>query len=141
MIQRIQSLWLFLSAASAAIFCYLPIYNGTILGNPPRDYFVQENLILFALSILVAVISFVNIFFFKNRVQQKILIVANVLFTIAVFVLQYFLVETLIKETQIIIGNWQIAAILPLFIVVFHCFAYVGIRKDEKLLSSADRMR
>lgn len=141
MIQRIQSLWLLLSAASAAIFCYLPIYNGTILGNPPRDYNVQENLILFTLSILVGVISFVTIFLFKNRTQQKILIVANILLTVAVFVLQYFLVETLKKDTQIIIGNWQIAAILPLFIVFFHFFAYIGIRKDEKLLSSADRMR
>jgi hypothetical protein len=33
------------------------------------------------------------------------------------------------------------AAMLPIFIIIFHIFAFVGIRKDEKLLSSADRMR
>jgi hypothetical protein len=42
---------------------------------------------------------------------------------------------------QIPQGNWEISAILPIFILLFQVFAFIGIRKDEKLLSSADRMR
>jgi len=82
-----------------------------------------------------------NIFFFKNTPRKKMLIVVNILLTIAVFVLQYFLIEALRKELGMASGNWQIAAILPVFIIMFHVFAYKGITHDEALLNSADRMR
>jgi hypothetical protein len=51
------------------------------------------------------------------------------------------LIEIFKKESGIIQGDWQMIAILPLFILVFHIFAYRGIAADEKLISSADRMR
>jgi hypothetical protein len=45
------------------------------------------------------------------------------------------------KDNGIVQGDWQMIAILPLFMLLFHVFAYRGIVADEKLLSSADRMR
>jgi hypothetical protein len=65
----------------------------------------------------------------------------DILLTIAVFVSQYFLVEFFKPVLEISQGDWQMTAILPLFILVFHVFAYRGVVADEKLLSSADRMR
>jgi len=141
MIQRIQSLWLLASAACAAFFGYLPIFTGMFIGGAQKEYSASENLILFTGICIVGGISLANIFFFKNRPRQKMLIAVNILLTIAVFVLQYFLIEALRKELGMASGNWQIAAILPVFIVMFHVFAYKGITHDEALLSSADRMR
>ena len=69
------------------------------------------------------------------------MILLNILLTIGVFVAQYYLIEIYKKDIGIIQGDWQMTAILPLFILVFHVFAYRGIAADEKLLSSADRMR
>lgn len=141
MIQRAQSLWLLASTGCAVIFFFLPIYYGEFIGGKTEKYTVTENLILFAGVALVGLISFITIFFFKNRSKQKTLILINIFFTLAVFVLQYFLIESLKKELGMAKGEWQIAAVLPVFIVLFHVFAYKGISQDEALLNSADRMR
>ncbi|MFN6374253.1 MAG: DUF4293 domain-containing protein [Chitinophagia bacterium] len=141
MIQRVQSLWLLASTACAVIFLFLPIYYGEFIGGANNKYTVRENLILFAGVALVGMISFITIFFYKNRNKQKTLILINIFFTLAVFVLQYFLIESLKKELGMARGEWQIAAVLPVFIMLFHFFAYKGISQDEALLNSADRMR
>ncbi len=141
MIQRIQSLWLFFSTACAALFIFMPVYKGVYLNNTWQAVSIRENLFLLSGAAIVAAISFLTIFLFKNRNTQKKLILLNIVLTIALFVAQYYLIEIFKKEMGIIQGDWQMIAILPLFILVFHVFAYRGIVADEKLLSSADRMR
>lgn len=141
MIQRIQTLWLFMSTACAALFIFMPVYKGVYLNNTWQAISIRENLFLLAGSTVVTAISFFTIFFFKNRKLQKRLIVLNILLTVGLFIAQYYLIEIFKKEMGIIQGDWQMIAILPLFILVFHVFAYRGIAADEKLLSSADRMR
>ena len=141
MIQRIQSLWLLFSTACAALFIFMPVYKGVYLNNTWQAVSIRENLFLFSGAAIVAAISFFTIFLFKNRNTQKRLILLNFVLTIALFVAQYYLIEIFKKEMGIIQGDWQMIAILPLFILVFHVFAYKGIVADEKLLSSADRMR
>lgn len=141
MIQRIQSLWLFFSTACAALFIFMPVYKGVYLNNTWQAVSIRENLFLLSGAAIVAAISFLTIFLFKNRNTQKKLILLNIVLTIALFVAQYYLIEIFKKEMGIIQGDWQMIAILPLFILVFHVFAFRGIVADEKLLSSADRMR
>jgi hypothetical protein len=141
MIQRIQTLWLLLSIASAGVLCFFPIYEGLFLNGTTQAFGVRENIFLFAGITLIALISLVNIFFFKNRGRQKMIILINTLLTGGIFAAQYFLIEQLKKDIGIVQGDWQMAAMLPIFIIIFHIFAFAGIRKDEKLLSSADRMR
>jgi hypothetical protein len=141
MIQRIQSLWLFFSTACAALFIFMPIYKGVYLNNTWQIISIRENLFLLSGASIVAAISFFTIFLFKNRKAQKRLILVNIALTIGLFVAQYYLIEVFKKENGIIQGDWQMIAILPLFIIVFHVFAFKGIVADEKLLSSADRMR
>jgi len=141
MIQRVQSLWLLASTACAIIFFFLPIYYGEFIGGAMKKYTVTENLILFAGVTLVGLISLITIFFYKNRSQQKMMIIINIFITLAVFVLQYFLIESLKEELGMASGHWQIAAVLPVFIILFHIFAYKGISQDEALLNSSERMR
>lgn len=141
MIQRIQTLWLFFSTASAALFIFMPVYKGVYLNNTWQAISVRENLFLLAGSAVITAISFITIFLFKNRKLQKRLILLNIVLTVGLFIAQYYLIEVFKKDSGIIQGDWQMTAILPLFILVFHVFAYRGIAADEKLLSSADRMR
>lgn len=141
MIQRIQSLWLFFSTACAALFIFMPVYKGVYLNNTWKAISIRENLFLLSGASIVAAISFFTIFLFKNRKSQKRLILLNILLTIGLFISQYYLIELFKKQTGIIQGDWQMIAILPLFMLVFHVFAYRGIVADEKLISSADRMR
>lgn len=141
MIQRVQTLWLFLSTVCGATYAYFPIYVAAAIGSLPQKYTVRENLILFSASIAMIFIGFITMFFFKNRGLQKLLIITNIMLSLSIFVLQYFLIEALKKDLGLAQGSWEISAVLPLFIVAFHIFAFSGIRNDEKLLSSADRMR
>ncbi len=141
MIQRIQTLWLFLSTACAALFIFLPVYKGVFLNGTWQAVSISENLFLLSGATISGCIGLITIFLFKKRKLQKRLILLNILLTIGVFVAQYYLIEIYKKDIGIIQGDWQMTAILPLFILVFHVFAYRGIAADEKLLSSADRMR
>ena len=141
MIQRIQTLWLFISTACAALFLFMPVYKGVYLNNTWQAISIRENLFLLSGASIVTTISFLTIFLFKNRKMQKRLILLNILLTTGLFIAQYYLIEIFKKQMGIIQGDWQMIAILPLFILVFHVFAYRGIVADEKLLSSADRMR
>jgi len=141
MIQRIQTLWLFLSAACAGLYIFLPVYKGITLFGIARIISIRENLFLYSACAILTVLSLITIFQYKNRKSQKRLIVLDILLTIAVFVSQYFLVEFFKPVLEISQGDWQMTAILPLFILVFHVFAYRGVVADEKILSSADRMR
>jgi hypothetical protein len=54
---------------------------------------------------------------------------------------EYFSVDKFKQAFGITQGTWEISAILPFFIILFLVFAFRGIRKDEKLLSEADRLR
>lgn len=141
MIQRIQTLWLLISTACAALFIFMPVYKGVYLNNTWQAISIRENLFLMAGASTVTAIGFITIFLFKNRKLQKRLIILNILLTIGLFIAQYYLIEIFKKEMGIIQGDWQMIAILPLFMLLFHVFAYRGILADEKLLSSADRMR
>lgn len=141
MIQRIQTLWLLISIICGAILCFYPIYEGLFLNGTTQAFGVRENIFLFAGVTIITLISLVAIFLFKNRTQQKLVILVNILLTAGVFGAQYYLIEQLKKDIGIAQGDWQMAAMLPLLIIICHLFAFAGIRKDEKLLSSADRMR
>ncbi len=141
MIQRIQTLWLLLSTACAALFIFLPVYKGIFLNGTWQAVSISENLFLLSGATISGCIGLITIFLFKKRKLQKRMILLNILLTIGVFVAQYYLIEIFKKDIGIVQGDWQMTAILPLFILVFHVFAYRGIAADEKLLSSADRMR
>lgn len=141
MIQRIQTLWLLISTACAALFIFMPIYKGIYLNGTQQTVSIRENLFLLSGTAILTTISFLTVFLFKNRKAQKRLIILNILLIVGVFIAQYYLIEMFKKDMGIAQGDWQMIAILPLFMLLFHVFAYRGIVADEKLLSSADRMR
>ena len=138
MIQRIQTLWLFLSACTSILIWMLPIFSddsGNIIFNTDSSLF----LMLTAVSSGLA--SFVTILFFKKRGTQKQLIVLNFCLALAIILMEYFEVMNFKMKMGILQGHWQLSAILPFFILTFLVLAYRGIRKDEKLLDSTDRLR
>jgi hypothetical protein len=119
----------------------MPVYKGVYLNGTWQEVSIRENLFLLAGAAVLTTISFLSIFLFKNRKAQKRLIILNILLIIGLFISQYYLIEVFKKDMGIVQGDWQMIAILPLFMLLFHVFAYRGIVADEKLLSSADRMR
>jgi len=138
MIQRIQSLWLLLASSIAALIWFLPVFSDEETG---KIFFITESLVLLLVVVFSGLISFASIFFFKKRSTQKQFIILNICLALATIALEYFQIENFKSQLGIKQGHWQISAILPFFIILFLVFAYRGIRKDEKLLSSTDRLR
>lgn len=141
MIQRIQSLWLLLSTLCAGITWLVPTFAGSATDGTMKIFSIRESAILLFLIVFIAASSFINIFFFANRKRQKTVVGLTLLSTLVFILTQYLTVNSFKKDFNVPQGNWEISAILPVFILLFQVFAYLGIRKDERLISSADRMR
>lgn len=138
MIQRIQTLWLFLATITSVFIWVLPVFSDD---SQNLFFNVDSSLFLMIAVFASALVSLACIFFYKKRSTQKQLIVFNFCLAISIIFLEYYEVSNFKTQMGILQGHWQLSAILPFFIITFLVFAYRGIRKDEKLLDSANRMR
>ena len=130
MIQRVQSLFLFFAALlNTVILFYAPIFvdseeNLTIMKD------LQYPSLLLVLSTLLALFS---IFQFKNRLRQLLIVYFSRLFIAISFIIFTFFKE---DENQLYYGGFLL--ILPYIILLLSAYF---IKKDEKLVKSADRIR
>lgn len=155
MIQRIQSFYLFITSVLSFGFISGGIINfseltgssikvtfSTILreGGMLATVVIQDVLPLTILIILIPIISMVTIFIFKNRVIQlifaKILLVLISVFIIALAVYSYLIMNK--YDAELILG---FKMFLPLIQLIFSYLAYRGIKKDDNLVKSYDRLR
>jgi len=155
MIQRIQTLYLSLIALITLIFLsgrFLSFtdktgtvikvtFNGIfrdIAGQSPE--MIEKLLPLSVLIILIPIISIITILIFKNRkIQLRLtwfLIILASVFVIALFHVSFSVISKF--EARIIPG---FKMILPIFILIFSILAYRGIKKDDQLVKSYDRLR
>jgi hypothetical protein len=141
MIQRIQSIWLFLAAACAFIAYTLSLYVGKLADNTERVFLIGGSLLLVVMLIGTGLLALVTIFLYKNRKLQFRLCILGVILSIGIIALEYFFVESFKKENLIVSGTYQLGALLPIVMVVLFIFASRGIYRDERLVKSVDRLR
>ena len=155
MIQRVQSIWLLLAVITLICLAFLPLLTKTVNGGNYGVYTsgihteikvedVEQYGVTFAiptitLNIAAGLLCFAAIFFFKNRKLQKgIILVANFVI-VALAVICFYSGQQLpggLDGASIAAGTF-----LPLVALIFNLLAIRGIRKDEQLLRSADRLR
>jgi archaellum biogenesis protein FlaJ (TadC family) len=130
MIQRVQSLFFFFSAiCSVTIVCVFPGLQDESTSYLLKEHFSEARLFVF-LSVAFSVFA---IFQFKNRKKQQLIAsAARLMITIAFFIIAFFHREERVFD----IG-------LFLFFIPYLALFLAGyfVRKDEKLVKSADRMR
>ncbi len=155
MIQRIQSVWLFIATCcifSLFLFPYLRIMDSEGIAKDLKVTGVYQNvagqvvqteafLVLTIATVLVAVLPFIIIFLYNNRKKQIL-----VSYIAIVLILVYsFGLGQVAKNTigGISLGpeNYGIGAILPSIALLFIVLAIRGMKRDEKLIRSADRLR
>ncbi len=152
MIQRIQSIWLFLAAVCISCLLFLPMVTSNLIGG--EFYIIAsglyqkvggttkqiESYLPLLLSIAaVAIVCFINIFNFKKRKLQKQLAYANIVLIIG---LSFWCSQYAKKipgglET----ANYDAGMFLPPLAIALVLLAIRGINRDEALLKSADRLR
>lgn len=141
MIQRIQSLWLLLAAIATGLLYKLPIYGGVLNTGTTKDLHVGQSYLLFIVTAVLVVFPLISIFLFKNRSKQKQLIWLTLLLN-AVFVgLVWMQVDDFAAANHFSSSVYKIGAGLPIISIILLLLAWSGIRKDEKLIKSADRLR
>jgi len=155
MIQRIQSLFLLLTSLLSVLFLsgnfltflnksgieiimnFRGIWQSAGAGNITL---LGHQIILPVIIILVSLISFVAIFFYKNRkLQMKITITVILLAAASIAVMIFYSFSIIRKYNADIIEG--VRMFIPLLILLFGILAYMGIKKDENLVKSYDRLR
>ena len=152
MIQRIQSIWLFLAAVSISCLLFIPMVTSNLIGGEfyilasgmyqkigILDKQVESYLPLLISVIAVAIMCYVTIFNFKKRKLQKQLIYVTIVLMIGVS----FWCSVYAKKIPggLETANYDAGMFLPPLAIAFCLLAIRGINRDEALLKSADRLR
>ncbi len=128
MIQRIQSVWLLLVAAIMTSLLFLPSINGQELLSG-----LSYNILFKIESGLIAIMALITVFLYKCRSIQ-IKFCFGILFLLIVAFITIF--DWYVRMIDVIIPFLAIPVSMALII-----FAIRGIKKDEKLVKSLDRLR
>ncbi|WP_282783589.1 DUF4293 domain-containing protein [Phaeodactylibacter xiamenensis] len=146
MIQRIQSIFLFLAGGASLGLFGLPfattpkaIESSMIFGD--ALYNVNDQVGLSVLFGLAGALAIIAIFLFRNRgLQSKVSLSALILNIGGLVFALYYLTQNLTEAGKAAI-EFALGATFPI-IAVFFCFlAYRFIKRDDKLVKSMDRLR
>jgi len=136
MIQRIQTLWLLVAVAAGLLSVKFPFYTGTlVVNNAYLSLTAAENIPILILTVLSALISFVTIFLFKNRKQQTNLTLLNIFISIIIVILY------VLQLKNFSTGHFSLTSIFVFVLPIALIMALIGIRRDEKVIKSLDRLR
>lgn len=145
MIQRIQTVWLFLAALAGAGLFYFNVHKAVVIkenAEVVEKLGAGNNFILLLLALVLIVLPLVAIFMFKNRKSQKRMamlgIVANAGFLAAAIMLIGNITNKVPAPKD---SSYLPGIVLPIVCIVFITLAIRGINKDEKLIRSQDRLR
>lgn len=156
MIQRIQTVYLVLAGSVLVLLLLLEPQFATVMGNAGEFYLTPVSIGLtgeagdsvvqssFAIAAVLSFGLFLTIFSimrYKNRKLQLRLVQFALLIQLVAFGVVFYYADVL---GQIADGNAvnynPVLGIIP-FNVIFYLLAARGIKKDEALVRSADRLR
>lgn len=146
MIQRIQTLWLLLAAIFNALLFFIPLYKFNYPNQVYSPWMVERVTSFVPLFIVAAVITIlpvISIFFFKNRKRQTSMVWISFISILSFLSIVLMRVSNL-KNATPQPGNFQYSIpgiLVTVVAAVFLVLALRGIRQDEKLVKSMDRLR
>ncbi|QNL47714.1 DUF4293 domain-containing protein [Olivibacter sp. SDN3] len=159
MIQRIQTIWLFIASItilSLFLFPYVQFFdvNGIAMAlkiNGVLDSTGGQNQLNTSFSfilqtiatIVLGILPLVTIFNYKNRKKQVNLIMFTIILTILFSFWLFITASNAVHAVgrAITLSNIGIGALLVPLYIIFLLLAIKGIRKDNKLIKSAERLR
>ncbi len=149
MIQRIQTLWFLLATVVAILIFFFPVIELTTESNihiheyksislVGVDNLIQSGYIVAGLTGLIAFLSFVGIFLYKNRnLQMRICVFISLLIIFLAILIISFSWMRFSNPT----ASVGLSAILPFIVFIFILMARRAVKKDDELVKSVDRIR
>jgi hypothetical protein len=136
MLLRVQSFWLLLAAVCGFFTLNFSFYSGTQPGDPSIHFLnAKENIPILILTVIILLASLITIFLFKKRKLQLRISLLCLFLSLLVIALYFLQVKNYIQ------GSYSLSAIFAIAVPVLLILAARGIRRDEKLVKSLDRIR
>jgi hypothetical protein len=136
MIQRIQTLYLFLAAGiSAGLIFVFHLWTNT----DDFKVFALDNYMHISMFIGSALLSLISIFNYKHRKSQFVMGRLNIILNFVLLGIFVYQSQNLFGETNV--SEKGIGILLPIFSIVCLVLANKAIKKDEDLVKSVDRLR
>lgn len=151
MLQRIQTIYLFISTIVITLILFVPFFefnSGGYVFDADSIDVVSQNVVSRAVNtipiailvLLCALITFVSIFLYKKRGLQMRLTVFSIILLLGVYVLIAFY-RFLIIDFSIVSTTYSYGLIIPLIAAILNYMANRRIKKDDDLVKSVDRIR
>ncbi|HXB08088.1 MAG TPA: DUF4293 domain-containing protein [Puia sp.] len=153
MLQRKQTLWMLAALICSVLTFNFAFYTGNVLVGANGHVFMRlraapnlgfgkdsasaGSVLILVITVIIILGLLYDIFMFKARKKQVWIIIGLIVLSL----LNIFLYWNASQPPHFVEGNYGMGALLSLAIPVFLFMAARGIRKDEKLVKSADRLR
>lgn len=157
MIQRIQTLYLLGAILILLSVFFLPLAQFRDDQNRVHEIFANGNIVfaseasktiadthnttLMYFFVLIEVLLLSTIFLYKKRMQQMRMCVYSIVLLFASVAMLIFFTKTLAHNNDSVRFLFTFPAFTPLISALFTFFAFRGIRKDEELIKSLNRIR
>lgn len=141
MIQRIQTIYLFLATGVGMTAWFIPF--GVSMDAMGRNLScrIADGFFLSLALILTVLIGMIALFLFKRRKVQFRVALLGILTSGGISALEYLFVEGRRREAGILPAHYTPGVGFPLVMVLLFILAARAIRKDEHLIKSLDRLR
>ena len=155
MIQRIQTLYLLAALALMVLMLLIPIaeiagVDGGIYqfrsGGLSRLNGGELSQIIQAIPLLILILMLIlllliNIFFFRKRKIQMRICVYTIILEFGLIGLGYYYIVSAFNGIQVDHYAFKLPVIIPVLSIILIYLAFRGIRKDEILIRSIDKIR
>jgi glucan phosphoethanolaminetransferase (alkaline phosphatase superfamily) len=101
---------------------------------------LMTSLPLSILFIIIPVLALITIFLFKNRILQLRLVAALIILIVLSIVSSGYYVSVALSKYEATFTP-GVKMVLPVILLILSILAYRGIKKDELLVKSYDRLR
>lgn len=149
MIQRIQTVYLFVATVLLAIAMSVPVgyfytetsvavlSNLSVIAADGTSNYTPG--VMFVLLFIAALLAFVTIFFYKKRMRQIRLAIFSNVVLVAYYLIVGIYAYSVLAAYGSFTPSWAIC--LPFISLVLNWLAIRGIKNDEKLVRSYNTIR
>jgi hypothetical protein len=155
MIQRIQTVYLFLVFLFALIFLFMTkgtIEVGGVIfeikswriisedGTQTLEYSGFLRIMVTSIPFIIMILSIITTFMYKQRILQITLGKLNLLLHVLLVVVTFFYLDAIRISFNAHL-SYGVGIVFPLISMILVVMANRAIRRDEQLVRSADRLR
>ena len=155
MLQRIQSLYLLTAVILMALMLGMTFaeiagaggniysFNSRGLSGPAGK---TAEVVLpawpqFILVLLLAVLLLISIFLYRNRRLQIRICVYSIVLEFGLLGLMYYYFITAVRSMEVAEASFYFPVLIPVLVIILIYLAFRGIRKDDILVRSLDKIR